>query len=234
MKMKALLITGAVAVAAVGGGWALTRPGDTPAVAAPPTATQTTTGTVTAPSGALGDVVPADVAWQLVNTIAVPISPTAGPTAISPEGIRSGFAHTPSGALLAAGNYAAGIAEQFTAPGPNTTALVHQRVLPWPGHDQDQAAAVDNAAHPAAVPMVLQIAGFRFLAYDGDHATVLIAQHVTSPANAPKPGYGPWINLVWTDGDWWIEPAIDGRGEIGVPITWPLVTDEWTAWAGVA
>ena len=82
--------------------------------------------------------------------------------------------------------------------------------------------------------MTLQIAGFRFLAYDGDHATILIAQHITKPANAPNPGFGPWLNLVWTDGDWWIVPAIDGHGQVGTPITWPLITPDWTSWAGVS
>ena len=80
--------------------------------------------------------------------------------------------------------------------------------------------------------MVEQIAGFRFLAYDGDHATILIAQHITTP-NAPQSGYTPWINLAWVDGDWWIVPAIDGHGEIGTPTGWPL-TPDYTAWAGVA
>jgi hypothetical protein len=96
MKLKTILIASAVTVAAIGVGWALTRPGPgpTPAAAAPPQAAQST-GTVTAPSGALTDVIPTDVTWQLVNTIAVPVSPTAGPTRVSPEGIRSGFAHTP-------------------------------------------------------------------------------------------------------------------------------------------
>jgi hypothetical protein len=81
--------------------------------------------------------------------------------------------------------------------------------------------------------MVEQIAGFRFLAYDGDHATILIAERITTPENAPKFGYTPWINLVWTDNDWWIVPAIDGRGEIGIPNGWPLSPD-MTPWAGVA
>ncbi|HEY5152000.1 MAG TPA: hypothetical protein VIJ23_19740 [Mycobacterium sp.] len=232
MKMRAVLITAAVAVAGFGVGWLVTGHNTSTPPAPAVAAAEPSGTTVTPPSGALADVVPPDVTWQLVNTIAVPVSPSAGPTRVSPEGIRSGFAHTPSGALLAAGNYTAADAERFTAAGPDTTALIAQRVLPWPGREQDQAAAVDNAAHPSTVKLVMQIAGFRFLAYDGDHATILIAQHITTP-NAPQSGYTPWINLAWVDGDWWIVPAIDGHGEIGTPTGWPL-TPDYTAWAGVA
>ena len=205
---------------------------DAPAAAAPPSVQYN--GDTPPDPNVLAGVIPPDVTWVLSNQVAVPISPTAGPTRISPEGIRSGFAHTPSGALMAAANWAAADAQRYTAPGPATIAVIDQRMLPWPGHDQAKASAVNEAAHPSNNPMTLQIAGFRFLAYDGDHATILIAQHITSPANAPNPGYGPWLNLVWLDNDWWIVPAIDGHGEIGTPITWPLVTPDWTNWAGVS
>lgn len=188
---------------------------------------------LTPPDGTFTDVVPTDTTWTLQNSIAVPVSRTAGPTRISPEGIGSGFSHDPAGALLAAANYAAGTAQRFTAPGPATTALIDQRVLPWQGQSQDKAQAIAAASQPSETPVVLQIAGYRFLSYDGDHATLLITQRVTSPANAPRAGYTPWIQLAWVDGDWWVIPAVDGHGEVGIPWGWPL-SPEMTAWAGVA
>ncbi|HZM64793.1 MAG TPA: hypothetical protein VFC16_00645 [Nakamurella sp.] len=230
MKAKAILITSAVVAGGLGFGWLVTGHSDTPPVPAAAAAEPAGT-TITPPSGFAGTA-PKDVTWQLVNTIAVPVSPAAGPTKVSPEGIRSGYTHDPAGALLAAANYAAADAERLTAPGPATTALYDQRVLPWPGRDQDKLQAEAEAAHPNKNPMVMQIMGYRWLSYDGDHATILIAEHITN-VGAQKPAFIPWINLVWTDGDWWIVPAVDGQGEISTPGVYPL-NPTFTAWAGVA
>lgn len=229
MKLRTVLIAGGVTVTAfvVGAVVAWPHP-STPAAATvgPPSA-----DFVNIPPGpaVLGDnVIPPDVTWVLTNQIAVPISPTAGPTRLSPEGIRSGFAHTPSGALLAAANWAAGeiAVTQQTSPAD----LIDQRMMHWPGYNEMLAWANRSNTHTG---LILQIAGFEFLAYDGDHATVLVAQHLTAPATAGTDGFCPWLNLVWTNGDWFIVPNISGLLEVGIPLTWPL-SGGWSKFAGVA
>ena len=229
MKAKTILITAAAAAAALTLGWLVTGHSDTPPAAVVAAAEPGTV--ITAPSGFTG-APPADVTWQLVNTIAVPISPTAGPAKVSAEGIRSGFTHDPAGALMAAANYATADAQRLTAPGPDTLALIDQRMLPWPGQAQDKIQAEAEAARatgPSA--MVLQIAGYRWISYDGDHATLIIAERITNPGKLSS--FNPWIQLVWTDNDWWVVPGIDGHGEISTPGTNTL-SAVFTAWAGVA
>ena len=96
-----------------------TRPGATRPSAAPRTAQHRTplqagATTTTAPSPpaassspvsgldqAVPDSPPAGITWQLIDTVAVPQSINAGPENVT-DGVPSGFAHTPTGALIAA------------------------------------------------------------------------------------------------------------------------------------
>lgn len=234
MKRSVKILIAAVAVlAALVGGWFLTRPAEStagPVISQRGIAAEPATELLTAPTTVtVTNVIPTDVTWQLSNLVAVPVSASAGPTKTSPEGIRSGFAHSPSGALLAAANWSAGYAQ--TIPAPETgPALVEQRMMNWPGHAQALAAARDAMTGPAIQSnVVFQIAGFRFLSYDGSHATLLIAKQITQAHQ----GYADYISLVWADDDWKIIPAVDGNGELGAPCTFPLLP-VWTPFAGVA
>ena len=46
------------------------------------------------------DSPPPGVTWQIIDTVALPFSASAGPASVA-DGIPSGFAHTPTGALVA-------------------------------------------------------------------------------------------------------------------------------------
>lgn len=214
-------------------GWFLTQPSGTgpaaPPAPAPVPATATGAELFTAPDNAtVTKAAPVDVRWQLADTIAAPSSRTGGPSRVSPEGIGSGYAHTPTGALLAAANWSADLAR--TVPNPALyPPLVQQRMAPWPGQDAALRRAQAIAKDPGERHAIFQLVGFRFLAYDTTHATLLIAKQVVVARQA----YADYVNLVWLDGDWRVIPAIDGYGELGSPVTLPLLP-EWTPFAGVA
>ncbi len=224
------IVTAVVVVAvALTAGWFLTRPSSSaPATAATSPAVTPTPVFIVPSDDTVTEAVPDDVTWELDETIAVPVSASAGPRRTSPEGVRSGFAQTPGGALLAAANWSAGLAR--TVPAPDSyPPLVQQRMAPWPGQDTALELARSIARDPGERHAIFQIAGFRFLSYDTTHATLLIAKQVVHARQA----YADYINLVWTDGDWYVIPAIDGHGELGAPVTMPLLP-EWTPFAGVA
>lgn len=142
---------------------------------------------------------PADTKWELVGKIAAPTSPKQfGPGKTEPNGLRSCFAHSPTGALYAAANVtvlsATGKArlvyDQLAVPGPERDALLNK-----PEPQQTSGATA-------------QIAGFQIRSYDTDRAVVVIAAKGSNGALVSVP-----VPLQWHGGDWKVVvPATGSTG----------------------
>jgi hypothetical protein len=142
---------------------------------------------------------PTDTKWELVGKIAAPTSPTQfGPGKTEANGLRSCFAHSPTGALYAASNVAVLSAtgkarlvyEQLAVPSPERDALLNQ---PEP---QETSA------------VTAQIAGFQIRSYDADRAVIVIAAKGSNGALVSVP-----VPLQWHGGDWKVVvPATGSTG----------------------
>ena len=142
---------------------------------------------------------PTDTKWELVGKVAAPTSPTQfGPGKTEPNGLRSCFAHSPTGALYAAANVAVLSAtgkarlvyEQLAVPSPERDALLNQ---PEP---QETSA------------VTAQIAGFQIRSYDPDRAVIVIAAKGSNGALVSVP-----VPLQWHSGDWKVVvPATGSTG----------------------
>jgi hypothetical protein len=185
------------------------RSGGTPA-AGPAPAASTSTGQPSPASEASvcglpsGDqakpaAAPADTKWELVGKIAAPTSPEQfGPGRTAANGLRSCFAHSPTGALYAAANVtalsSAGKArlvfEDLAVPSPERNALLAQ---------PDTAPTSGTTA---------QIAGYQVRSYDSDRAVIVIAAKGDNGALVSVP-----VPLQWYGGDWKVVvPATGSTG----------------------
>jgi hypothetical protein len=188
------LAAGAVLVlAAVGAVWALTTGGnDKPAATAAYDSACGLTGGSTA-TPATGP----EVQWQNVDGNWLPVSATQGPGRRSAGEPWSCYAHTPTGAVLAAwgipagwttANFAAGVRQQ-TVPGAGQAALLKQ----GPG---------TTPANQRPTPI-----GFKLNAYDGQTATITFFMRQrgknVSCASTVEWAAGP-------PSDWRLRPASDG------------------------
>lgn len=135
---------------------------------------------------------PPDTQWELVGTIAVPTAPnTIGPGDVD-EGLRSCFARSPMGALYAAVNFIASASDSDLR-----ARAVRSLTASGPGRDR----ALQEAEGPQADSSGgVQIAGFTFLNYGEDAATVDLAFRAT-PGNTTGLVHLP-LSLRWEDGDW--------------------------------
>ncbi|MBT2565124.1 hypothetical protein J7I84_01190 [Arthrobacter sp. ISL-85] len=142
---------------------------------------------------------PTDTKWELVGKIAAPTSPAQfGPGKTEANGLRSCFAHSPTGALYAASNVAVLSAtgkarlvyEQLAVPGPERDALLNQ--------PEPQATSAVTA----------QIAGFQIRSYDAERAVIAIAAKGSNGALVSVP-----VPLQWHGGDWKVVvPATGSTG----------------------
>ncbi len=170
---------------------------------------------------------PEDVTWSLVGTIAVPQSASAGPAVVEQSGIRRCFAHTRSGALLAAVNTYA-----WPDAGPHDpVGLVEHNVASGPGYDvalaeaEAQEARLDSGVVDSPESSTtIQLRGFRLMSYDGASALVELA------LQASKGGYlRQQIEVAWEGDDWRVRLQPDGR--LQEPVQIPGLTG-YITWVG--
>lgn len=155
--------------------------------------------------------------WALIGTTAAPSIKGQGPGKTDSDGYRSCYARTPTGALLAAANYAAigsdgALRKKFydlaTVPGPGRDALLQKPIT----------GAGDGGTR-------IQIGGFRILRYDGNQADVDLAFRTSNGAIAAMV-----MNLQWSGGDWKIRVADDGS-ELS-PVTQIPSLSGYILWSG--
>jgi hypothetical protein len=145
---------------------------------------------------------PVAVSWQFEGKMLIPIQAANGPATTSPNGVRSCFSHSPTGAVLAA-MVALG---QLQNPEVGVATL-RSRVYPGPGRDAAIAEARKATTTPSAMTGGLQFAAFKVLDYP-TNATRAIIQ-IVADLNGKAYGAMP-ITMRWYRGDWYVELQDDG------------------------
>ncbi|WP_284977217.1 hypothetical protein [Arthrobacter sp. efr-133-TYG-104] len=142
---------------------------------------------------------PTDTKWELVGKIAAPTAPTQyGPGKTEANGLRSCFAHSPTGALYAAANISV-----LSATG-KARLVYEQLAVPSPERD----ALLNQPAPQETSTVTAQIAGFQVRSYDSDRAVIVIAAKGSNGALVSVP-----VPLQWLSGDWKVVvPATGSTG----------------------
>jgi hypothetical protein len=154
-------------------------------------------------STAIPTQAPADVTWQLSGVNPVPVSASAGPRNITAT-TASGFARTPTGALVAAAQI---IGHTATDPKVAETTIAQQWVA---GPDRDKALAMVReeakaTPKPGKTRTPLQITGYRFVSYTADNAVVSLVYKVNGSLTAMT------VTMRWVDNDWRMVPPAGGN-----------------------
>jgi hypothetical protein len=142
------------------------------------------------------------VTWQIVDTVALPFSDSAGPTRVT-GGIPSGFAHTPTGALLAM------VQIDFRhLIEPNFVAVTAADVADTPGRAEFfhlvQAGGLTNPANPEP-GTYLQLAGFEFVSYTSSTAVIqLLTARLDGSYQIST------LCVAWDGTDWQLVLQADG------------------------
>lgn len=143
-------------------------------------------------------VAPHDVRWKQLDSVLVPTSPSAGPLHTD-TGVWWCFAHTPTGALLAAHT----IPTQLSGDG--WRAVAEQQLVPGDSRDRFVTRKASEGGTDARHGSVGRFMGFSVASYTHDVATVRLL--VSNPAG----GYlSTSVSLRWRDGDWKVTPRTDG------------------------
>ncbi|PPK91941.1 hypothetical protein CLV92_11922 [Kineococcus xinjiangensis] len=138
--------------------------------------------------------------WELVGAVAAPTAPEQhGPGQVdSTTGWRSCYAHSPTGALYAAANVLAS-----TSSPQLVQELVEDGTVPGPGRD---ALAQLLAGGIPPNSGTVQLAGYTFLNYSDDVATIDMAVRASSGGTGHVP-----FTLQWVEGDWKLLLPPDGN-----------------------
>ncbi len=168
-----------------------------------------------------GTVTEAPVAqWSLVGTIAAPTVEGQGPGLIEDDGFRSCFAHTPTGAVVAAANLAA-----MGSYAPLRPRFDREALAPGPGRD---AVLAKPRPQGGTDGVRLQLAGFRLLRYTGAQADLDLALLASTGQM-----FGFTFFLEWAEGDWKARMADDGSDLSSVsPISSLAGYVAWSAESG--
>ena len=138
---------------------------------------------------------PQAVRWELVGSLPVPVSTTAGPTRVDAT-TASGFTHTPEGALIAAAQILmrSSLGREYWEP------TIKGQFVPSADRDRllAQMSTVDSGdVDPGSLS---QIAGYQYQSYTPDTAVIGLVLRAPS---ARTPQYHILsLTLLWRDGDW--------------------------------
>jgi hypothetical protein len=191
-----------------------------------PTATPTASSSSgpTAPAPALVDTaIPTAApvtAWADYHGVLIPTSATAGPARVTGD-VASGFAHSPTGALLAATQLPV---RRILAADWST--VLTRSVVPGPGVAvwRSTRSQLGTEITPPAGGWT-QTAGYRFLAYNPDQAVI---QFLNSASTGD---FTVTVTTVsWNGGDWKLVLQPDGDD---TPTTTPVTSPAgYTIWQG--
>lgn len=151
------------------------------------------------PDQAIPRVAPAGVTWQFEDDMLFPLQQEAGPAVMDRNGVRSCFAHSPTGAVFATFTLLAQIKNPAL-----TTDVLATRIAPGPGRDK---AVADNRATPTPRSEAKsgQFAGFKIIDYEPTRAIVSIAVRFDERTTAALP-----VTMVWDGRDWKGKLQADG------------------------
>lgn len=136
---------------------------------------------------------PTAVTWQFEGSMLIPLQVAGGPAATRPNGIKYCFAHSPTGAVLAAMVLLGQIQNRSIA-----LDVLRERVVPGPG----QVKAIAQAKLEMETPpdnTSVQFVGFKVVSYpkDGSQAIIQIASQLGDQ------GVGALlVTMQWFKGDW--------------------------------
>jgi hypothetical protein len=176
---------------------------------APATSASADSGECDQPEGSQTPPVAAPVnEWELVGKLVAPTDPDgAGPGQVSDDGLRTCFAHDPTGALFAAVNWVATTTDPALV-GPAT----EQLTAPGPGRDVILGALQNGPAEVIGDdPGGFQVTGFSFLTYTGDVAMINLAIALVGSGQASFP-----VTLEWSGDDWLMQIPADGNFGTGI------------------
>jgi hypothetical protein len=148
------------------------------------------------------DSPPPGVTWQIIDTVALPFSADAGPASVA-NGIPSGFAHTPTGALVAM------VQIDFRhLIEPNFVAVTQADVANTPGRAKFfnlvEADGLTNPPNPEP-GTYLQLTGFQFVSFTTSTAVI---QLLTA---RPDGSYQvSTLSVAWDGNDWQLVLQADG------------------------
>lgn len=162
---------------------------------------------------------PAGDSWEVSRRVVVPRSSAYGPGKTDPDGFRRCFSHSPTGAVYAAYNVLAALADQSKTI-PTATKLM------LPGPDTDALLREARKEAPSLGTTPPQIAGYRVLDADRNRVTVMVAMPVQTEFMSAT------LTLTWYAGDWRLVPPTDA-GPVGAPYSQHRDLDEFVAWSGV-
>ena len=206
-----VIATGFLAALAV---WVIASPGQSPlagshhhpvtrqAASSPSIPSPSATASPSSLDQSVPDSPPPGVTWQIIDTVALPFSAGAGPASVA-DGIPSGFAHTPTGALVAM------VQIDFRhLIEPNFVAVTQADVANTPGRaqffDLVEADGLTNPANPEP-GTYLQLAGFQFVSYTTSTAVI---QLLTA---RPDGSYQvSTLSVAWDGNDWQLVLQADG------------------------
>lgn len=145
---------------------------------------------------AIPSTAPDDVTWTALGQRILPYSKTAGPANVTAT-TATGYAHTPTGALIAAAQISSrsGLSAGKDIYEP---AVLNQMV---PSADRDTLLAALQAApqEPAAPGELSTLAGFRYVTYGPDTAAIELVRR----SAGPQGGYQiARYTMAWDNGDW--------------------------------
>jgi hypothetical protein len=151
----------------------------------------------------------------------VPASPVHGPARTDPDGYRRCFAHSPTGAVLAAYNAVAAL-------GDDRLAEVTAAKVFLPGPDTDRFVREVATAAPEDEGSPNQLAGFKVLDAGRDRVSVMLAFAVGESYVSAN------LTLVWHPpaGDWRVLPPRPGV-DFGAPYAEHAGLSDFVSWSGV-
>jgi phage tail protein X len=161
---------------------------------------------------------PAADGWEVSRRVVVPRSAAFGPAMADADGFRRCFAHSPSGAVYAAYNANAAMADQrqivstatkLMLPGPDTEALLREL--------RAESSGTSEAS---------QLAGYRVIDASRDRVSVALAMPVESQFVTMT------LTLVWLGGDWRVVPPRPGE-PVGAPYSQHRDLGGFVVWSGV-
>lgn len=159
---------------------------------------------------------PSDVSWRVAQGWVLPVSKSQGPGRVSQSGPWSCFAHTPTGAVLAA--YLIPIRLGIA---PHYVPVIKQQTVPGVG----QQALLSQGKPDAAAASPLTPKGFVVNSYTGSDATVSVV--VSSP---PQGVVTCSVNVQWfggASGDWRVRLEPDGSSWAGCVQSAPTSYVRW-------
>jgi hypothetical protein len=143
------------------------------------------------PDQTIPRVAPLAVTWQFEADMLIPLQQEGGPAVTDRTGVRSCFAHSPTGAVLAA----MVLLGQIRNP-QLTDYVLAKRVVPGPGRNR-AAVEARTITTPRNLGQVPQFTGFKVIDYLPNRAIMSIAVQVDDRNVAAL-----LVTMAWSGGDW--------------------------------